>query len=119
MVTTSIVKTKFLQLNDKRFYFPYGILSLPFGHPSFKELDEFKNEKGQRIEEYFWEEKEKLLAIEKTVLQNTPRLRLFDKILNQQPKIVDLNQVPDFEFLYPQKIKKNIKNIVLSGEWMK
>ena len=41
------------------------------------------------------------------------------KILSQQPKIVDLNQVADFEFLYPQKIKKNIKNIVLSGEWMK
>ena len=39
MVTTSIVKTKFLQLNYKRFYFPNGILSLPFGHPSLKELD--------------------------------------------------------------------------------
>ena len=46
MVTTNIVKAKFSQLNDKRFYFPNGILSLPFGHPSLKELDEFKNEKG-------------------------------------------------------------------------
>ena len=25
----------------------------------------------------------------------------------------------DFEFLYPQKIKKNIKDIILSREWMK
>ena len=45
MVTTNIVTAKFLQLNE-RFYFPNGILSLPFGHPSLKELDEFKNEKG-------------------------------------------------------------------------
>ena len=75
MVTTSIAKTKFSQLNDKRFYFPNKILSLPFGYPSLKELDEFK--------------KEKLLAVEKTALLNMPRLRLFDKILKQEPKIVD------------------------------
>ena len=46
MVTKNIVKTNFSQLNDKRFYFPNSILSLPFGHPSLKQLDEFKNEKG-------------------------------------------------------------------------
>ena len=57
--------------------------------------------------------------MEKTALQKTPRLKLLDCILNQQPKIVDLNQVSDFQFQYPQKINKNIKDIVLSGEWMK
>ena len=46
MVTTSIAKTKFLQLKDERFYFPNCILSLPFGHRSLNELDEFKNQKG-------------------------------------------------------------------------
>ena len=119
MYTTKVVKTKFSQLNDKRFYFSNSILSLRFGHPSLKELDEYKNEKGQKIEKYFWQEKEKLLAMEKTALQKTPRLKLLDCILNQQPKIVDLNQVSDFQFQYPQKINKNIKDIVLSGEWMK
>ena len=53
--------------------------------------------------------------MEKTALQKTPRLRLLDKILSQQPKIVHLNQVSDFEFLYPQKTK----DIILSREWMK
>ena len=119
MYTTKVVKTKFSQLNDKRFYFSNSILSLRFGHPSLKELDEYKNEKGQKIEKYFWQEKEKLLAMEKTALQKTPRLKLLDCILNQQPKIVDLNQVSDFQFQYPQKINKNIKDIVLSGECMK
>ena len=46
MVTKNIVKTNFSQLNDKRFYFPNSIISLPFGHPFLKQLDEFKNEKG-------------------------------------------------------------------------
>ena len=53
MVTTSAVKTKFSQINDKRFYFPNGVLSLPNGHPSLEEIDKFKNDKGQKIGKYF------------------------------------------------------------------
>ena len=40
MTTHKITKTKFSQLNDKRCYFPNGILSLPFEHLSLSELDE-------------------------------------------------------------------------------
>ena len=47
MTTHKIKKTKFSQLNDKRFYFPNGLISIPFGHFSLKELNEFKNDKGQ------------------------------------------------------------------------
>ena len=48
-----------------------------------------------------------------------PRLRIFDQILNPEPKIVNLNQKSDFAFLYPRKVKKSIKDIVLSREWIK
>ena len=41
-----IKKKIFSQLNDKRFYFPNGIISLPFGHLHLKKIDEYKNEKG-------------------------------------------------------------------------
>ena len=41
-----VTKTKFSQLNDKRFYFPNGVHSLPFGHHNLKEIDEFKRGKG-------------------------------------------------------------------------
>ena len=57
MVKTTVTKNKFSQLNDKRFYFPVGIVSLPFYHPVLAEVDEFKHKKGQRIEKYLWEEK--------------------------------------------------------------
>ena len=57
MVKTTVTKTKFLQLNEKRFYFPNGILSLPYGHPSLEALDNFQKEQGQKIEKYFWEKK--------------------------------------------------------------
>ena len=77
MEKETIVKSKFLQINDKRFYFPNGILSLSFHHLNLKELNEFKEKMGQRIEKYFWNEKEKLLEIEKKALKNNPRLYLY------------------------------------------
>ena len=104
MVTTSVMTTKFSQINDKRFYFPNGILSLPYGHPSLTEINNFKTEKGQKIDKKNGEEKEKLLDMAKKALQNIPRLRIFDQILNQEPKIVNLNQKSDFAFLYPRKV---------------
>ena len=58
MTTHKIVKTKFSQLNDKRFYFPNAIVSLPFGHSFLKDIDTFKKSKWQRIEYYFLKEKE-------------------------------------------------------------
>ena len=89
MTTHKITKTKFSQIKDKRFYFPNGILSLPFGHLSLNELDEYKKNKGQRIEKYFWTEKEKLL--ENKALQNCPRLDFLNNILLQVPKIVNID----------------------------
>ena len=65
MVTTSEMKTKFSQLNDKRFFFPTDILSLPHGHSSLTEINNFKHGKRQEMENYFWEEKEKLPDMEK------------------------------------------------------
>ena len=53
MATHKIIKTKLSQLNDKRVYFPNGILSLPFGHLSLKQVDDYKRNKGQRIDKYF------------------------------------------------------------------
>ena len=53
MTAYKIRKTKFSQLNDKRIYFPNGIVSLPSGHLSLKEVDEHKKNNGQRIEKYF------------------------------------------------------------------
>lgn len=70
MVTTKVAKTKFSQLNDKTFYFPSDIISLPFGHPSLKEISDFKSEQVQKRQKYFWQEKEKVLSMEKAALQN-------------------------------------------------
>ena len=67
----TVTKTKFSQLNDKRFYFPNGVHFLPFGHQNLKEIDEFKKEKGQKIERYFWDEKNVLHRMEKNHFEIT------------------------------------------------
>ena len=59
MTTHKIRKSKFSQLNDKRFYFPNAIVSLPFGHLSLYKIDEYRKNKVRKIEKYFWKEKEK------------------------------------------------------------
>ena len=74
MIRTMLPKNKFLQQNDKKFYFPNGIVSLPFHHPSLFEIVELKRKKGQKIEKYFWEEKEHLLRLENAALKNHARL---------------------------------------------
>ena len=48
MTTHKVTKTKFSQLNDKRFYFPNAILSLPFGHTALKQLEKYKKRRDRR-----------------------------------------------------------------------
>ena len=89
MTTHKIVKSKFSQLNYKRFYFPNTVISLPFGHLALNELDEFKRNKGQKIEDYFLQNRDDLLELEKKVLKRCPRLNFLDNILTQPFKVVD------------------------------
>ena len=86
------MKTKFTQLKDKRFYFPDGIVSLPFDHKSLKQIDDFKKQKSQKIEKYFWEEKEALFKMEKEALKNNPRLYLYHRIIMSSPKTSNIKK---------------------------
>ena len=122
MTTHKIKKSKFSQLNDKRFYFPNAIVSLPFGHLSLHKIDEYKKNKGRRIEKYFWTEKEKLLELEKSALKNSLRIDFLNNILEQVPKIVNI-ECSKFDrntkFLYREELHQNILDFILGAEWKK
>ena len=53
MVKKTIMKTKCSQLNDKRFYFADGVVSLPYGHPNLKEIDKFKKKRTKKQKNIF------------------------------------------------------------------
>ena len=122
MTTHMIRKSKFSQLNDKRFYFPNTTISLPFGHLTLCEIDEYKKNKGQRIEKYFWTEKEKLFELEKRALENNPRINFLNNILEQKSKIVHVDCKRfdrNTKFLYKEDLQQNILDYILGAEWKK
>ena len=43
MQMKSVSKVQFVQLNDNRFYFSNGLISLPFGHPYLENLRKEKH----------------------------------------------------------------------------
>ena len=44
MKMKTVAKVKFARLNDKRYYFSDGIVSLPFGHPLLNKVREYKKQ---------------------------------------------------------------------------
>ena len=105
MTTHMIRKSKFSQLNDKRFYFPNTTISLPFGHLTLCEIDEYKKNKGQRI-----------------ALENNSRINFLNNILEQKPKIVHVDCKRcdrNTKFLYKEELQQNILDYILGAEWKK
>ena len=50
-------KVKFAQINDKRYYFSGGVVSLPFSHPFLFEIVKFKREKKNKKLKHFYNKK--------------------------------------------------------------
>ena len=84
MQQKAVTKRKSSQFNDKRFYFSNGTTSLPLSHSYLKDLNKYKEKKGQRIEKCFWLEKDnegKLLNERLSVYRQSP-IRYY--LLNQK-----------------------------------
>ena len=75
MTMTSVNKIQFARLNDKRYYFSDGIVSLPFGHPSLNKVREYKKSL-LKIHTVIQKEKNKILNGENAVVNNNERLRI-------------------------------------------
>ena len=86
---TSINKVQFANLNDKRYYFSDGIVSLPFGHLSLSELRGYKKSLP-KIHTVIKEEKDKLLQLENKIVNNNERLRKLCLIFSQRIKYYNL-----------------------------
>ena len=121
-ITTFLIKKqKFSQVNNKWFYFPNAIISLPFGHLTLKKIDEYKKDKGWKIEKKKnWKEKEALLKLEKDALKKNERLDVLDNILKQVQKITALASQKfgrNTNFLYKEKTNQSILDYILEAGW--
>ena len=81
MQMKSVSKVQFGQLNDKRFYFANGILSLPYGHPLLEKVRKQKD-KYRNIHKVIQTKKEQFLKEETKVIENMQRLNILNQIFN-------------------------------------
>ena len=82
MTMTIVNKVQFASLNDKRYYFSDGIVSLPFGHPSLKQVREYKKSLP-KIHTVIAKEKNKILQYENAAVNDNERLRILRSIFSQ------------------------------------
>ena len=81
----AVSKVQFGRLNDKRFYFSNGIMSLPYGHPSLENLRKEK-QKHRAIHKTIQEKKKyDFLKQESKVIDNNPRFHVLKQIFSQSP----------------------------------
>ena len=104
MQMNTVNKIQFGQLNDKRFYFPNGIVSLPFGHFLF---DHYRKGRGQnrniyrQIKDKKWE----FIKKENEVLNKNERLLVFCQIRNGTPILYTLkSEIPTLLFSHQKNL---------------
>ena len=84
MQMNTVNKIQFGQLNDKRFYFPNGIVSLPFGHFLFNDIRK-ERYKFRNIHKVIQEKKWDFIKKENEVTNRNERLSIFYQIINGIP----------------------------------
>ena len=112
MQMKSVSKVQFGQLNDKRFYFSNGIISLPYGHPYLEKLRQQKH-KYRDIHKVIQRKKDEFLKGESKVLEKIPRLNILKQLFSQVPLLYELNSTTKFISSGWKTTKEFIKN----GSW--
>lgn len=80
---TSIIKSCFSSLNDKRYHFLNGIVLLPFSHPFLENARTLKKQFQRKIQNHIKHIKDKHLKEEYCVVNECEILRVLSSILIQ------------------------------------
>ena len=91
MILEEIEKSKFAQINNKRYYFSNLIFALPFSHPYLHETVQFNRDKKQIIELFLQEEKHKLFRWKNLKWKKNMVILLYRSIL--QPTFFHFNSL--------------------------
>ena len=75
MKMTGINKIQFASINDKRYYFSDGVVSLPFSHPTLSSLRDLKKP-YPKIHTVIEKEKKRLLKLENQIVEEMKNERL-------------------------------------------
>ena len=112
MQMKGVSKVQFGKLNDKRFYFSNGIISLPYGHLSSKNVRKEK-QKNRLIHKKIQEKKYEHSKEESKVLNDNQRLNILTQIFNQSLMLYKL----DSKIVSGTKGWKSTKEQTLNVSW--
>ena len=112
MQMKSVSKVQFGQLNDKRFNFPNGVLSLPYGHPYLEELRKEKH-KYRDINKVIQTKKYDFLKKESKVLESVSKLNILKQIFTQIAILYEL----DSNTRFISSGWKTTKELIKKGSW--
>ena len=113
MQMQSVSKVQFGLLNDKRFYFANGLVSLPYSYPSLEELRKEKH-KYRDIHKVIQMKKDEFLLKESKILESIPRLSILAQISAQRPTLYELNS-DTFSLRIQQR--RTTKELIKNGSW--
>ena len=116
MKMTSVNKVKFARLNDKRYYFSDGIVSLPFGHILLEKARQYKK-KLAKIHNQIDNEKSTILKLENEAVMQNERLRILRCILSQPLVYFDLHSHQLTEVKGAFKYATT-KDYILNSHWL-
>ena len=104
--------SQFAGLNNKRFSFYDGIISIPFGHPQLERLRKEKK-KETNIQLRIKEKREEYLNAEAKAVRQCERLRVLRSFLLQAPVLYKL----DSDLICKSITKLPTKNYVLTSHY--
>ena len=109
-------KVKFARLNDKRYYFSDGIVSLPFGHILLEKTRKYKKQLS-KIHEQIDNEKDAILKLENDAVMQNERLRILRSIFSQPLVYFDLHSHELAEVKRAFKYATT-KDYILNSYWL-
>ena len=113
MKLTTINKTQFAGLNDKRYYLTDGSISMPYGHFLLAELNE-KKKKYKKIQSVLFKIKDDLIRDECKAIKKCERIRVLRSILGQSGTHYKLHSTKRLDI---PNLSKSTKDHILSGIW--
>ena len=116
MKMTTVNKVKFARLNDKRYYFSDGIVSLPFGHILLEKVRQYKKQLT-KIHEQIDNEKDAILQLENKAVMQNERLRVLRCIFSQPLVYFDLHSHQLTEVKRAFKFATT-KDYILNSHWL-
>ena len=113
-----IEKLKFAQINDKRYYFSDGIVSLPLPHPFLLEIVKFKRDKNKKLKHFYNRKNINLFRWKNLLSKKTKEFRFIEVSYSKKTTFYHPNSLKRIaENNENINFSENTRGYILNGFW--